>query len=137
MMTKADVAAVITQDWQSDHAVYCACQKLLEYLIRNQSKQLHLTYASLRKITQSTNDRTVLLATQYFTGTRVSLLKPGFEFIDSGERIYQLTKSEVVDAEHSGVLIHPDTGEPISNYAEQVYIYFSPTELVSQISAME
>lgn len=104
--------------------------RLAEYVYSNSSDLKHLTYSRIASITGTQDPRVILKATQYLMGERVRLLRMKFELIVGAETHY-LDDESIHSAEASGVLIHPDTGKPVDNYANFVYPFFVPGDAVA------
>lgn len=134
MISRQEILDRITEDWgQKPQSTICA--RILDYLLRIETNlSLHITYGSLRKVISGNYDnRELLTAVQYLCGERVHLLEAKFELIDDDEYV-DIPNSELNHARATGQLVHPETGELISNFEEKVYIYFQPSSLVENIS---
>lgn len=134
MISRQEILDRINEDWgQKTQSTICV--SILDYLLRIETNlSLHITYGSLRKVISGNYDnRELLTAVQYLCGERVHLLEAKFELIDDDEYV-DIPNSELNHARATGQLVHPETGELISNFEEKVYIYFQPSSLVENIS---
>ncbi|PZD71055.1 hypothetical protein C1752_08258 [Acaryochloris thomasi RCC1774] len=134
VVSKQLLISKIFRDW-GDSPQSEICISILEYLIKNRNNVLsHITFGSLKNIAK--NDfcaAEILEATQYLCGERVKLLEQKFELIQDGEN-FDLSNDEVMTARKSGILIHPETGEEIHDFEDQVFIYFVPSFLSSRVT---
>ncbi|NJN92427.1 MAG: hypothetical protein HC878_20055 [Leptolyngbyaceae cyanobacterium SL_5_14] len=133
MVSKKEVLGQIYEDWgQKPQSNICA--EILDYLLRiDTNRALHITYGSLRKVINGNyGDSELLTAVQYLCGERTHLLEAKFELIDNNDYI-DIPNSDLNHARATGQLIHPESGELISNFEEKVYIYFQPSPLVKNI----
>ena len=131
-MKMSQVTRIIYEDWGGDPQSK-VCEKIVDYLVQNKTAS-HLTYGILRRILgDGFTEFEILDSVQYLCGARVNLLQPGFEFIDDSG-IYPINTSELREAEKHGNLVHPFSGELVTDYKNNVCIYFEPSELVKDIS---
>jgi hypothetical protein len=134
VISKQGILEQIYEDWgQKPQSQICAT--ILDYLLHIGDKpSLHITYGSLRKLLGVTyKDSEILMAVQYLCGDRTHLLEAKFELIDNDNYI-DIPNSELKLARATGQLVHPESGELISNFEEKVYIYFQPSSLVKNIA---
>jgi len=133
VVSKKEILGQIYEDWgQKPQSNICA--EILDYLLRiDTNRSLHITYGSLRKvINENYGDSELLTAVQYLCGERTHLLEAKFELIDNNDYI-DIPNSDLNHARATGQLVHPESGELISNFEEKVYIYFQPSPLVKSI----
>jgi hypothetical protein len=133
VISKKEVLGQIYEDWgQKPQSSICA--EILDYLLRiDTNRSLHITYGSLRKVINGNyGDSELLTAVQYLCGERTHLLEAKFELIDNNDYI-DIPNSDLNHARATGQLVHPESGELISNFEEKVYIYFQPSPLVKNI----
>ena len=131
IMNRDDVTAMIKEDW-GDSPQSHICNLVFQYLL-SRKKAKHITYHRF-KVLVGVNylDEQILEAINYLCGSRVNLLSAKFEFID-GERVFPVEVGDVKEADSSGELVHPETGELVKNYKEKVSIYFEPTDLARRL----
>ncbi|MDY6939764.1 MAG: hypothetical protein SWY16_19195 [Cyanobacteriota bacterium] len=133
MVNKESFVKQIYEDW-GENPQSEVCVAILDYLLCSNSRNIsHITYGSLRQVVgsaYSTSD--ILISVQYLCGDRTHLLDTKFELIENDYGI-DISNSELKIAHKTGQLVHPETGELISNFEEKVYIYFQPSSLVKSI----
>jgi hypothetical protein len=124
----------INEDW-GERPESRICSEILEYLTKDSSKDVsHLTYVRLSQISNFGQvDAALLRSIQYLCGDRVPLLESKFELIENNNH-YQVSTSEIVEAEAVNYLIHPITGEAIDNYKDKVFVYYSPAKSCAEIT---
>lgn len=65
------------------------------------------------------------IAIQVLCNPRVNLLSLNYQFIDDFHEPVNINISDVIEAEDSGVLEHPLTGELVNDYKQYVFPYFT------------
>jgi hypothetical protein len=133
VISKQDILHTIVEDW-GDQPQAHICAKIFNFLLSIDPSQItHITYGSLRQVVDSpTIDHKMMGAIQYLCGDRTPLLEAKFELIDDyGE--FDLTNSDVSEARLSGKLVHPETGEIVTNIEDKIFMYFRPSVLVSRL----
>jgi len=133
VIAKQKILDQIYDDWgQKPQSNICA--EILNYLLLiDIDHPLHITYGSLRKVINGNyGDSELLTAVQYLCGEGTHLLEAKFELIDNNDCI-DIPNSDLNHARATGQLVHPESGELISNFEERVYIYFQPSPLVKNI----
>jgi hypothetical protein len=115
------------------------CVSIFNFLISDKSgENLHLTFGLLKQVVNNYieknyfEDREIIQAINYCSGSDISLLNVNFELIE-GENVYQLDKSEVSEANKTGELIHPETGEKVDDFQDKVFIYFTPSTTIEEL----
>jgi len=63
----------------------------------------------------------------------VPLLRMAYEFIDLDDVTYQVSPSELSEAETTGQFVHPKTGELVDDFETNILFYFQPGPLVQQL----
>jgi hypothetical protein len=135
VVSEQEIRKQIYEDW-SQKPQSQICLAIFDYLLKNNHKSLsHITYGSLRKIAGVSNDdQNILMAIQYLCGDKTHLLEAKFELIDDEENYFDISNSELNKAHKTGQLLHPQTGELISNFKEKVFMYFQPSSLIKSLS---
>lgn len=123
-----DAITTVSEDFSSSEELQ-AYVRLVEYVYAHHDKITHLSYSFLAQIMQVNRPDILLQATQYFSGERVKLLQMKFELI-IGDDVYRLENSDVYEAEVSGELTHPHTGDSIPGYQQYVFPFFVPADEV-------
>ena len=133
MISRETIVEQIIEDW-SEKTQSEICIAILDYLLRNQfSSLLYITYGSLRIVVgEKYKDTDLLEAIQYLCGDRTKLLKAKFEIIEDDNHI-DIENSELKEAYETGQLLHPETGELISDFESKVSMYFQPSLLVKKL----
>jgi hypothetical protein len=137
VISKQDILQKIVDDWGHTPQAEI-CTEIFKFLLRIElSQATHITYGSLRQVANTrANDQKMMGAIQYLCGDRIPLLEAKFELIDDdGE--FDLTNSDVSDARSSGGLIHPETGELVTDIEEKIFMYFRPGVLVKELRAID
>lgn len=106
-----------------------ASARLVEYVFLHKKEIKHLSYTRIAQIIETQEPSVLLAVVQYCAGARLGLLDMRFELI-LNDSVFELDNSDVHDAENGGVLIHPETGDPVENYERHVYPFFVPSSLV-------
>lgn len=134
MTSQRELIEQIKNDW-SNTIQSKICIAILNYLFHDKRKNIsHITYATLRKVTGDLyNDDDFMRAIQYLCGDRVKLLDVKFELIED-EKFFDISNIELKEAEETGELVHPETGELIKDYQEKVFLYFQPSFLVKSLT---
>ncbi len=137
MTKKQEIIDRIHEDWgqqpQSNICIY-----IFEYLLGlSTNNSLHITYGSLHRVIskatpQAYSDIEMLMAIQYLCGDRVNALDVKFELIEDDNYI-EISKHDLNDANRTGQLFHPETGELVKDFPDKIYIYFQPTSLLKNI----
>lgn len=126
----------ISEDWAQSSLHFFVCNQIVEYISNNKHSDVqHLTIGSFRKlISRDIELHDVLDCLRYLTGSRIKLLRVGFEYIDDNEECYLLSKEEVKQAQTKGELVHPLTGELVPSPEEHIFLYYSPSQSISESS---
>lgn len=132
---KEQIITRFAEDWGKKSPQYDVCVKIFDYLLSRPTNQLkHLTYGSLKNaIGDNPSDTDILTAAQYLCGDRTPVLSLHFEFSDKEDEFIYLEYDEVRWAKSTGKLVHPVTGEDIDNYEDKVFMFFTPSPLISEI----
>ena len=117
---------LIQQDLSRVPELDRACSLIVDFIANKSDDYLqHLTFGRLIQISRASQELGSK-AISYLAGDRAKILRTCFELIDQKDQIYQITVDDIREARESGALIHPDDGEPILNFEQQIYIYFVP-----------
>jgi hypothetical protein len=133
-MNKQRLIDMVVEDWgnkpQAD-----ICISIINYLYKRiDNPPSHITHGFLRKVAGNHyQDDDLLLAVQYLCGARLKLLEAKFEFIED-EEVFELSNNEVKQAQRTGFIIHPKTGEQVKSFEDKVFVYFEP-EPLAELSA--
>lgn len=128
MTTKLEIQQLLNEDWSTDPNTLEVCTKILEYLSNTDVSQVkHLSFVSIKNITEEKDLRTLIKAVNYLTGAKVPLLDTNFEFIDDKDTSYPLSQDEYHQIVTEHEFFHPETGEPVAEYKKRIFIYFTPS----------
>lgn len=106
-----------------------ASARLAEYVFAHYQYIKHLSYSRIAQVTNLNDHQTLLAIVQYCSGARLGLLEMKFELIIEDE-VFEVEDSEIFDAQISGILTHPKSGQPIENYEDYIYPFFVPGKKV-------
>ena len=93
-------------------------------------KLVHITEIGIGDVMEFTSNKygeiDVLLSLQQLCLLKYPLLEVRYEFRENEETYYILSKSEIKEAEKTGYLTHPYTGDLLSMdiYRKNVYMFF-------------
>lgn len=130
---KNKIFSKFIEDWGESTPQFRVCVKIFDYISSRDFKQLrHLTYGNLKRVIGNEYSVLDLLkATQYLCGDRTEILLANFEFYDDKDDNYlPIDFDDVKIAKRTGRLVHPRTGEYITNFEDKVFIYFTPNPIV-------
>jgi len=124
-----DIKKLISNDLNNS-SIGEACLNICGFIEKTKRNQLqHIDYSTLLKESCSPTDDVLFQAIQYLSGSRTHLLEANYElFID--EYPVQVEKSDIIEAENSGLFAHPETGILIPNYESFIEIYFNVSNTI-------
>lgn len=101
-----------------------ACRAVVRFLADHKADDLRqITFGMLGRAAGIPPIETIPVA-QYLTSPRARLLEKCFMLIIDGDE-FEVTHDEVAEARRNHVLYHPDRGEPIPDFEEALYVYFT------------
>lgn len=123
----------INEDWGTNTPQSAACINIITYLLTRPAQQLkHITYGSLKTAIHTSTDIELLKAINYLSSERAPALRTHFEYFDSeSEEYFELEPKEIKDAQQSGYLISPRTGEAVTDFEELVLLYYTLGEALN------
>jgi|688.fasta_scaffold298379_3 hypothetical protein len=124
---KDKIISYFEEDWGISSPQFSVCENIFNYLLSRPLSQLkHLTHGSLKiAIGEHLSDADFIKAIQYLCGDRVHVLSIHFELMENND-YFQLDYDDIRDAQNTGRLAHPETGEYIENFEDRVLMYFTP-----------
>lgn len=133
-----DILNKAIEDFEESHELML-CIKLIKYLFESKAKTLnHITYNSfktaLKLAYDEESDAKLVKVTAYLSSNRLPLLDMKFQYID--EYITEpipLEDSVVHDALNDNIFYHPDTGEYVKEFRQNIYPYFLRSGLLKKI----
>jgi hypothetical protein len=105
---------------------------VVSFLIgRPNGDSLTFTYAALSQAAElyGEDSRFVAVLSVLVSSPRLHLLNVHY-FLDDGESEIDLRDEDVAQAQSTGQLAHPSTGELIENYERLIYPYFEGSDLL-------
>lgn len=125
MDTHHVIIDLIRRDLVSDEPMMRACLEVISFLQSQPVENLRfITFGALSRAAKVAEPIEVLPIAQYLAGARLHLLDTRYMLVD-GDDEYEVGSEEVADANKSGVLYHPDFGEPVENFEDKLIVYFS------------
>lgn len=125
MDTRHVIIDLIRRDLVSDEVMMRACLEVIYFLQSQPAENLRfITFGALSRAAKVSEPIEVLPIAQYLAGSRLHLLDTCYMLVD-GDDEYEVKPEEVAEAKKSGVLYHPDFGEPIENFEDKLIVYFS------------
>ncbi len=127
-MEKTEFINNLHQDLSRDPELLHACESVVDHLSRVTSDEWrHITFGMLSQIAGLSEPVDAVPIAQYLSSSRVRLLKRCFLLITGGEE-FEIEDDVVEDAFRTRIFYHPDRGEPISDFENSLYIYFTVSE---------
>lgn len=116
---------IIEDDFKNHPHIIYACKTILNYIYNTKNPQTlhHLTFQFLANLVKL-NENDLMITINYLCGGRVPALTPEFSFIDETTD-EEINSSEINQARKEGVFYHPNTGDPVDDFENHIYIYFS------------
>lgn len=135
MSNKQQVYDELLYCWESSPDEHLAYTRLLNHVFEQPKSNLkHIPFASFRRVVAAPMmDDETLLNLVFHLVNRGRLLEVHYELIED-DNCYEITLEELGEAEQSGWLAHPETGEIVPSYKEQVFMYFKCSSYLSSLS---
>lgn len=101
----------------------------------NPDHHQHLTFRSFRDVLHSKNEDNPYLASALtYLCNGVPLLEMKLEFFDEElDEFFEISHSEIREANEYGSLIHPNTGEQVIDFKRKVFVYYEPKDLAKRL----
>lgn len=138
----------IIEDWLDEtnrdipsSDVASLCSEIIGFLASSKAKHFnHITFMSLFTELQlehsSVEQAKALKALDYISSAKLHLLDMKFQLYETEhEDPIELETELISDAYKTGVLFNPETGEPVENFKEKVFPYFTRTQKLMSIHA--
>lgn len=109
-----------------------ACRKFLTYLatVKQPHTLNHLPLSFIQEKSELSSSQDTLDLCRYLTGY-IDVLDKHFIFIDENNDIEEeLELEEIKQAKVDGYLIHPVTGQCVTDYEPYVYVFFSVNQML-------
>lgn len=113
-----------------DLAVGSVCLRIIDYVSKTPPHQLQfLTFRALSEIAgKDTVDYDLVAAANFLSSSRLAIFEAHAMLIDEDEREHELSPEEFAEAKNAGLLIHPETGDPVPDFESHIVPFFAPTE---------
>jgi len=115
----------IQEDLVSNESMLSACLDIFAYLESQPKDNLRfITFAALSRAAKLEGPTRILPVAQYLAGSRLHLLDTCYLLVDEDDE-FDINADEVSEAKKTGVLYHPDDGEPVEDFENKLVVYFS------------
>lgn len=114
----------INSDLNETPEVRDSCIKIINHIndTKNIQNLKHISYGFLKKITNLPLNK-LTMTINYLCGSRVSALDIEYGFFDGIKNI-DIDYFDFKEAQKTGIFYHPETGEPVEDFDNKIYIYF-------------
>ena len=132
-MTLEEIREEYRTHW-GELPVGSVCLDIIDFLASKPVDQLRfLTFMTLSQAAgRKTIDLEVVAAINLLTGSRLTVLEPHAMLVDEDDTEHELTTEEFAEARRTGLLIHPETGDPVPDFESHVIPFFTPTKEVQR-----
>lgn len=79
-----------------------------------------------------TSDLEFIETIRYLSGS-ISVLSIGFEYINDFDESYEISAEELEILERDGVFIDPNSGNPVENPEDNIFIFFSQSDAIRSL----
>ena len=119
----------LLQRWRDEPAAKL-CLNIVDFMAQAPHEQLvMLTFGTLSHAAgKKSVDSELLTAITILASSKIAVLDPKALFIDDDETEYEISTEELADAQESGALVHPYTGETLTNFESKIMPFFVPSE---------
>ena len=131
MMDNQELRKQLLQNWgNSSKEEAAAYSSLLDHVFSEPSENMkHMAFSSFSRIVKNPEIKNETLVNLVFHLINIAeLLDLNYEFIDDEDNCYKISVEAIKEAQKTGVFSHPETGEEISSYEKEVFMYFTPSE---------
>ncbi|MDP4027033.1 hypothetical protein Q8W71_31065 [Methylobacterium sp. NEAU 140] len=128
-MSVEGIRADLEKRW-SDQRAGKLCQIIIDYMVKKPVDQLQfMTYGTFAEILgkSSIDDETVLAIT-ILTNSNISALDACAMFVDENDVEHEIDPSELYEALSTGKLVHPETGNPVEDFASKIIPFYVPSD---------
>jgi hypothetical protein len=118
----------VERSWPAEPATKL-CTLIIDCIASFSPQQSRMfTFGNLcRMVGKSAPDNDLLTALNILVSSRVQALDARALFVDERQSEYEVDLEEINAARESGMLVHPRSGEMISNYQAYVVPFFVPS----------
>lgn len=128
-MSVEAIRADLERRW-SDQPAGKLCQMIIDYMSEKSADQLQfMTYGTFAHILgkNSIDDETVLAIT-ILTNSSISALDACAMFVDENDVEHEIEPGELYEAISTGRLTHPETGDPVDDFASRIIPFYVPSD---------
>lgn len=128
-MSADDIRKELKERWAGTRAVEL-CFQIVDFVAKLPADHSRmLTFKTITHITgKKSVDDDLLAAINILASTRIAALDAHAMLVDDDNEEHEIEPSELASAQATGTLIHPETGEKVSDYEEKVFPFFVPTD---------
>jgi hypothetical protein len=127
-MSAREIKAELSARWRDDPIVGL-CNAIVDYvaaLPRGQAELL--TFGTLSKaVGKKQLDEELIRALTILVSSRVAALDARGLLVDEDDTEHELEPFDFAKARATGLLIHPETGQPVVNFESRVIPFFVPS----------
>jgi len=127
-MSAKEIKAELETRWRDDPIVRL-CVAIVDYLASLPAEQLQMiTFRTLSSgVGKDHIDDELMRALTILVSSRVAALDAHALFVDEDQLEHELTPEELAQARATGRLVHPETGELVSEFESKVIPFFVPS----------
>jgi hypothetical protein len=130
---KDRLLAHINRDLQDSPEVARACEAVVRFVETHRPEVVqHLSFAALSRAAGLSSPAEAVPVAQYLSSNRIRFLARAYFLVVDGEE-FEIATDDVIKANEERVLYHPDLGEPVENFEQSLYLYFTPGEEAQEI----
>lgn len=128
-MSAEDIRKELKERWSAS-PVLTLCLKIVDFVASLPPDEARfLTFKTIIHGAQKTAvDDDLLVALNILANTRIAALDAHAMLVDEDQEEHEIAPNDFAEAQRSGLLIHPETGEPVLDFEQRVYPFFVPTE---------
>lgn len=130
-MSIDDIKRELERIW-IDHPAFPFCMSILDFIKDSPRGELEfLTFRSILNVLSRRDiDSNVIYAVNILCSDRISALESHIMFVDEDSQEYEIDLVDFEEAKSTGILVHPETGDPVVDFEAKVFPFFTPTERV-------
>lgn len=128
-MSVSQIKEDLNNRWRDD-AVLEVCLRIVDYIAALPPPERRmLTFRAIcRAARKKRVDDELLSALNVLVGSTVAALDARAMLVDEDQTEYELDPQTFAKAQATGELIHPETGEPVPEFATRIVPFFVPSE---------
>ncbi|RVN00440.1 hypothetical protein CN120_23415 [Sinorhizobium meliloti] len=128
-MSASEVKAELLERWGKE-PVAQLCANIVDFISSLPADERRLfTYGSFMKATnRKATDEELLRAIAILVNSKVAALDTWALFTDEHGEEHEITPKDFSDIRRTGVLVHPESGELVTDFEDHIMPFFVPTE---------